>query len=264
MQTSEELKQETLILSDDKIFYTLEGEGEFIGKPSVFMRLSMCNLTCSAWSSPDSPNGCDSYISWSKKNKMTFEKIWDVFFADSGKGYARHLDAGAILKITGGEPLIQQKQLIKFVKYIQLKYREAYPSDPFPFTPQIDFETNATIMPDDFWVNEVFATFTTSPKLSTNGDPVEKTYKPDVLNWHAKQDSGFKFVITRSEDIDEVWEKYVIAHEIRPDRIWFMPCCGSRQEHIENAEAVAEYAKAMHVNFSPRLQLVIWDKALRV
>jgi hypothetical protein len=43
-----------------------------------------------------------------------------------------------------------------------------------------------------------------------------------------------------------------------------MPCCGSREEHIERAAAVAEYAKAMHVNFSPRLQLVIWDKALKV
>jgi hypothetical protein len=32
-----------------------------------------------------------------------------------------------------------------------------------------------------------------------------------------------------------------------------MPCCGSRKEHIENAPAVAEYAKAMNVNFSPRL-----------
>ena len=36
---------ETIYLSDDKIFYTVEGEGEFIGYPSVFMRLSMCNLT---------------------------------------------------------------------------------------------------------------------------------------------------------------------------------------------------------------------------
>jgi hypothetical protein len=47
-------------------------------------------------------------------------------------------------------------------------------------------------------------------------------------------------------------------------RIWFMPCCGSREEHVEKAPAVAEYAKAMHVNFSPRLQLIIWDRALKV
>ena len=43
-----------------------------------------------------------------------------------------------------------------------------------------------------------------------------------------------------------------------------MPCCGSRDEHNERSRAVAEYAKAMHVNFSPRLHLCIWDMALKV
>ena len=42
-----------IFLSDDKIFYTIEGEGEFVGKPSVFMRLSMCNLTCKGFASAD-------------------------------------------------------------------------------------------------------------------------------------------------------------------------------------------------------------------
>ena len=41
-----ELKDETIFLSDDKVFYTIEGEGEFVGMPSVFMRMSMFNLTC--------------------------------------------------------------------------------------------------------------------------------------------------------------------------------------------------------------------------
>ena len=36
-----DIEKETLILSDDKIFYTVEGEGEYVGQPSVFMRMSM-------------------------------------------------------------------------------------------------------------------------------------------------------------------------------------------------------------------------------
>ena len=36
----------TLFISDDFVFYTLEGEGRYIGYPSVFMRMAMCNLTC--------------------------------------------------------------------------------------------------------------------------------------------------------------------------------------------------------------------------
>lgn len=246
---------ETLFLSDDKVFYTIEGEGEFVGKPSVFMRLSMCNLTCVGFASEDSPNGCDSFISWSVKNKMTFDEIFNMM---EDNNYIEHLRHKAILKLTGGEPLIQQKQLLKFIKSFALRYH---------FTPVIDFETNATLIPDPAWVTTWGATFTTSPKLTTNGDPEEKTYNPEALKWHVFNNSGFKFVITSDRDIEEIWRKYVEDDKginVPLNRIWFMPCCGSRDEHINNAAAVAEYAKAMHVNFSPRLQLVIWNKALRV
>lgn len=247
--------KETLFLSDDKIFYTIEGEGEHIGKPSVFMRLAMCNLTCQGFASEDSPHGCDSFVSWSVKNKMTFDEIFKMM---EDNNYIEHLRNRAILKITGGEPLIQQKQLLKLMEAFKEKYK---------FIPAIDFETNATLVPDLQWIDKYFASFTTSPKLTTNGDPEEKTYIPNVLKWHVAANSGFKFVITSDRDIEEIWKKYVEDDKeinVPLERIWFMPCCGSREEHVKNALAVAEYAKALHVNFSPRLQLVIWDKALKV
>lgn len=249
------IEKETLFLSDDLVFYTIEGEGEYIGQPSVFMRMSMCNLTCIGFASKDSPNGCDSFVSWSVKNKKTFAEVFELM---EDSNYIEHLRYKAILKLTGGEPLIQEKQLLKFIEAFRDRYH---------FIPRIDFETNATLIPSDRWQNEFRATFTTSPKLSSNGDPEEKTYKPDVLRWHVDHNSGFKFVITSDKDIEEVWRKYVNDYEginVPLNRIWFMPCCGSREEHIQNALSVAEYAKAMHVNFSPRLQLVIWDKALKV
>jgi organic radical activating enzyme len=244
-----------LFLSDDKIFYTLEGEGKYIGQPSVFMRMSMCNLACKGFSSPDSPNGCDSFISWSVKNKMSFEEIFQMMEKNN---YIEHLRQEAIFKLTGGEPMINQKGLLRFMEAFVEKYK---------FVPRIDFETNATLLPDERWVKEFSATFTTSPKLTTNGDPEEKTYKPEVLKWHAEHGSGFKFVITSDRDIEEIWKKYVEDEEginVSLQRIWFMPCCGSREEHIEKAPAVAEYAKAMHVNFSPRLHLLLWNMALKV
>ena len=246
---------EFLFLSDDKIFYTIEGEGEYVGQPSVFMRLAMCNLTCNAWASPDSPNGCDSYVSWSVKNKMSFKEIFNLMVEIN---VIDKLRDGAIFKITGGEPMIQQRQLLKLV--------EAF-VEKFKFTPRIDFETNATLLPDSRWRTDFAATFTTSPKLTSNGDPEERTYKVDVLKWHKENNSGFKFVIASDRDIEEVWNKYVVDQQginIPRNRIWFMPCCGSRDEHTKASFFVAEYAKAMNVNFSPRLQLVIWNKALKV
>jgi len=246
--------KETLLVSDDKAFYTLEGEGEFVGMPSVFFRMSMCNLTCEGFASEDSPHGCDSFVSWSIKNKMTFNEIFEYFEEHK---LVDKLKAGAIFKLTGGEPMVQQRSLLKFIEAFIQKYE---------FTPIIDFETNSTIKPDDRWINDFRATFTTSPKLTTNGDPEKKTYKPEVLKWHKENGSGFKFVINTSEDIDEIWRKYVLDDEVKlpKDRIWFMPCSGSREEHVRNAPAVAEYAKAMNVNFSPRLHLLIWDMALKV
>ena len=246
---------ETLYLSNDKLFYTLEGEGEYIGQPSVFMRMSMCNLTCKGFKSESSPHGCDSFVSWSVKNKMSFEDIFNLMEENQ---YVEHLQNRAIFKLTGGEPFIQQKGLLKFLDAFYERYG---------FVPRIDFETNGTLIPDDRWVKELGATFTVSPKLKSNGDPEEKTYKPEVLRWHVNHNSGFKFVVQSSEDIEEIWAKYIDDYEginIPLQRVWFMPCCGSRKEHIERAPAIAEFAKHMHVNFSPRLHLLIWDMALKV
>lgn len=241
-----------IFLSDDKIFYTIEGEGEYVGRPSVFMRLSMCNLTCRGFASSDSPHGCDSFVSWSVKNRMTFDEIFDYI---SQNRYNCNLKDGAIWKITGGEPLIQQKNLLALVQAFK---------DRYGFTPQIDFETNATIMPDPEWKNEWEATFTTSPKLSNNGDPVEKRYKPEVLKWHAKNNSGFKFVVSGEDEVREILEKYVYECNVPVNRIWLMPCCGSREEHTQQSSIVADLCKKYNFKFSPRLQLVIWDKALKV
>jgi organic radical activating enzyme len=241
--------------NEPEVFYTLEGEGEYVGQPSVFLRFFGCNLTCKGFASADSPNGCDSFISWSKKNKLSFS---DTFKLLDSKHYIDRLREGAILKYTGGEPLIRQDQLLKFTSEF-VKH--------FGFLPRIDFETNATIKPDDRWISEFKATFTTSPKLLSNGDPESKTYVPEVLAWHAKNGSSFKFVINSDSDVIEIWKKYIQdtnGVNIPLNRVWFMPCCGSRKEHDEKAWVVAEYAKSMNVKFSPRLHLCIWDRALKV
>ena len=149
----------TLFISDDFVFYTLEGEGRFIGWPSVFMRLSMCNLTCIGFKSEDAPFGCDSYVSWSKKNKMTFEEIALLFEKND---YHEKLKQGAILKLTGGEPFIQQKNLIEFVRFIIDRWgfnksdgilETWFDTDIHNPLLKVDFETNGTIMPDDEWFN---------------------------------------------------------------------------------------------------------------
>lgn len=255
--------EKTLFLSEDRVFYTLEGEGRYVGYPSVFLRLSMCNLTCSAFKSADSPHGCDSYISWSVKNRFTFEELNEYFLQN---GFIEKLKQGAILKITGGEPHIQGKILLQWVTQFKEKFGFAktwiYPQPQL----RIDFETNGTIMPEEEWITEHNATFTVSPKMSNNGDPVEKRYKPKVLKYLLSKEACFKFVVNNSEDIKELYEKYITDGFINIPKniIWLMPCCGSRKEHELKAPMVAELCKEHGFNFSPRLHLVLWDKALKV
>jgi 7-carboxy-7-deazaguanine synthase len=243
--------EDSLLISDDFIFSTLEGEGRYVGWPSIFIRLSKCNLTCSAFKSPDSPFGCDSYISWSKVNKMTFDEIFKYY---EDRDYIEKLRKGAIFKISGGEPLLQQKALLRFIDKFKQKYN---------FTPCIDFETNGTIMPDNSWDEDLGATFTTSPKLSNNGDPESKRYKPEVLKYLNEIGACFKFVVKSEEDIKEIQEKYINIG-IKQENIWLMPCCGSREEQNDISPIVAELCKKYNFKFSPRLQLMIWNRALKV
>ena len=244
---------DTLSLSDDKVFYTLEGEGLHIGQPSVFMRLAMCNLTCKGFASEDSPHGCDSFVSWSVKNKFTFDEL-NYYFSDNG--HDRELKNGAILKITGGEPMLQQARLLKWLPTFV---------DEFGFKPRIDFESNASIMPKEEWITDWNATFTLSPKMSNNGDAERIRYKPDVLKWHnSHKESCFKFVINEVSDLVELFDKYIDPGYVDHEKIWLMPCCGSRDEHTAKSAMVADLCKQYHFKFSPRLQLVIWDMALKV
>jgi organic radical activating enzyme len=268
----------SLFLSDDFVFYTLEGEGKWIGYPSVFMRLSMCNLTCIGFKSEAAPYGCDSYVSWSKKNKLTFEEIAQLF---EKNGYHEKLREGAILKLTGGEPFIQQKNLLDFCKFIHARWgfsdydkiiEASQDSDSVSELEKpslyIDFETNGTIMPDEEWLEsgKWITTFTTSPKLSNNGDAEEKRYKVDVLRYLAENEACFKFVAKQESDLNEIFEKYINNPEIGLTRsnVWIMPMCGSRKELVEVGPVVADLCKKHSLKFSNRLHLQIWDLALRV
>lgn len=262
----------TLFLSDDFVFYTLEGEGRYIGYPSVFMRLSMCNLTCIGFKSEDAPFGCDSYISWSKKNKMTFEEIAQFF---EKNGYHEKLREGAILKLTGGEPFIQQNNLLEFCEFIHKRWgfadyglnamAEQELKKPILI---IDFETNGTIMPDDKWTSsgKWDCTFTTSPKLSNNGDPAEKRFKPEVIKHLIYHGACFKFVAKQESDLDEMFANFINNPDIQLPRnlVWIMPMCGSRKELTEVGTVVAEICKKHGFKFSNRMHLQVWDKALKV
>jgi len=249
----------TLYLSDDKVFYTVEGEGISAGRPAVFLRLSMCNLTCKGWASPENPDGCDTAASWKIKNPYSLSQLRSEFEVS---GFLQRLYNGAILKITGGEPLIQQKALLEFLDYCSVDDATSKAWDTQGF--EVEIETNCTIAPDDGW-RRYRTTFVCSPKLASNGDPEEKRYKPEVIRWHvAKNWSTFKFVIKDPTDIQEILDKYISKFLIPNTDVWLMPECATRQQLIDHSPMVAELCKSYGFNFSPRLQVLIWNQTTKV
>lgn len=80
----------------NEIFYSIQGEGVRAGMPHVFVRLSGCNLRCSA-GDPDSGFDCDTEFVSSRK--LTVDEIL---------AEATHISCGCRnVILTGGEPTLQ-------------------------------------------------------------------------------------------------------------------------------------------------------------
>src|SRR3989344_7311587 len=80
-----------LVDSYEKTFFSIQGEGKFLGQPSIFVRLSGCNLRCE-W--------CDTKCaSWTTANakKISLEELHKEIISYNCKN----------IVISGGEPLIQ-------------------------------------------------------------------------------------------------------------------------------------------------------------
>ena len=76
------------VLSVNEIFYSIQGESTYAGKPCVFVRLAGCDLRCT-W--------CDTAYAFSEGQKMSVE---DVLQQVDRYGTP-------LVEVTGGEPLLQ-------------------------------------------------------------------------------------------------------------------------------------------------------------
>jgi len=272
-----------------ELFYSIQGEGRYVGTPSVFLRTFGCNFTCGGFGMPkgemsnerfkiqpeqykkydDLPlvhTGCDSYASWDARFKHLSpmmetsdiaEKIIDMLPNKEWK--KEHL------VITGGEPLLGWQrafpELLLHESMINLKY--------------ITFETNGTQkLTDDFkkflfnysnkyGVGDTEFTFSVSAKLSASGESWEDAIIPEVVSSYNNYGQVYlKFVIDKDSDIEEV-EKAVKAYRdygLECD-VYLMPVGGTDVKYFSNYKTVAEMAMKKGWKYSPRLQVDIWRNA---
>lgn len=234
-------------------FLSIQGEGPTTGTRSVFLRTHACNLLCGGGKYAKNARWtCDTIPVFTNIQKQYSPE--ELLAEWHEKGWLAALTGGAHLVITGGEPLMMERQqeLIPFLEFL---------NSPPLF---IEVETNGTVTPlPEF--NTHISHYTVSPKLSSSGMPHDMRIQPNVIRWHVQNsNSVFKFVIADARDADELITDFIHPFAIPTRRIWLMPAASSRSTLIEKSPAIAALAQKLGCHFSTRLQILLYDQTCGV
>ena len=220
-----------------EIFYSLQGEGELTGVPSVFVRTSGCNLRC---------NWCDTpYASWNPEGKqLTVAEI----VAEVVKHPAKHVVQ------TGGEPMIAPG-IHELAFSLQEK---GY---------HITVETAATVPPKGIACDLA----SLSPKLAHSAPDgrlddtwrkkhEELRWQPAVVAaWMASKNYQLKFVVSTEADVAEL-ERMLRETDcvIPPAKILLMPEGTTVEALRARAGWLGELCKARGYRYAPRLHIELY------
>ena len=270
-----------------ELFYSIQGEGRYMGIPSVFLRTFGCNFKCSGFGMPkgESSNevekiaaqihsfktyqelplvstGCDSYASWDPRFKDLSPMLTSDAIAERiceilpyNKWEDEHL------VITGGEPL--------------LGWQRAYPDlldhPKMAGLKEITFETNGTQKLTAEFKNYLLRwgmeergyhrlTFSVSAKLSCSGEERHEAIRPDVVCGYEEVGYTYlKFVIATEEDAEEALETLDIYRaEGFEGPVYLMPIGGVESVYTLNNRRVAELAMKNGLRYSDRLQVPLF------
>ncbi|QOY51896.1 7-carboxy-7-deazaguanine synthase QueE [Candidatus Sulfurimonas baltica] len=241
-------------------FYSIQGEGKYIGTPSLFFRFGGCNMKCEGFGCEEVLEdgttilGCDTIHA---VNKQHFSNYWtqitkvdEILSILSSYKLPPHVD----IVLTGGEPLIYANEPV-FIEFLNALHVAGH---------RITFETNGSLHVD-FLEYPVFkeCIFALSVKLYNSGEPLSKRVRGEVLKSitsNAKE-TFFKFTIGASYiNIDLEDEISSIVKYAPKTQIFCMPLGGSKKEVEANTEPLVEFCKLKGYNFSDRLHMRIWDK----
>ena len=272
-----------------ELFYSIQGEGRYMGVPSVFLRTFGCNFTCSGFGMPKGEQskevdfvaaevkkylsykelplvstGCDSYASWDPR----FKHLSPVLDTDSvaeaivdSLPYKEWKEEHLV--ITGGEPLLGWQRaypdLLEHPKMRALK--------------EITFETNGTQelnkefkdyldrwgwgVPGNF---DRQITFSVSPKLSVSGEKWDDAIKPErVVDYEDFGTAYLKFVIATEQDFADA-ECAIAAYRTAgfTGHVYLMPVGGVESVYALNNKNVALLAMKNGLRYSDRLQVPLF------
>jgi 7-carboxy-7-deazaguanine synthase len=271
-----------------ELFYSIQGEGRYMGVPSVFLRTFGCNFKCAGFGMPRDTisieaddiaythaniesfqkyeelplvsTGCDSYASWHPAFKdlspmLTSEAIADRIMEILPQDHWKDEH----LVITGGEPLLGWQRaypdLINNTKMRDLK--------------EITFETNGTQrLTPEFkgflakWNSVVGRelTFSVSAKLPCSGEKWEEAILPEVVCEYEEVGTAYlKFVIATEQDFADA-ECAIAAYRTAgfKGHVYLMPVGGVESVYAMNNKNVALLAMKNGLRYSDRLQVPLF------
>jgi len=242
-------------------FYSIQGEGKYIGRLSLFFRFGGCNMKCEGFGCEEKTLtgenilGCDTIYA---VNREHFSKNWQMIedveillsIIDAYK-----LPRAVDIVLTGGEPLLYANDAL-FVEFLEVLHNRGH---------KICFETNGSLAVD-FEKYPIYkeCEFALSVKLSNSAEKLSKRVNRDVLSTIAQnaKDAFFKFSVSELDDaenilIQEIEEIVEIAPTLD---VYCMPLGASKEEIERESEPLIEFCKTKGYNFSDRLHIRVWDK----
>lgn len=228
-------------LAVNELFCSIQGEGRWIGRPALFVRLNYCNLGCS-W--------CDTKFTWQSgtieaSQLLTPEQL--AWQADQLRQSMSTAEATHVI-FTGGEPLLQMEKLPTVI--------EAFQCIGYRF---FEVETNGLFLPSPELIEQI-SWWNCSPKLTNNGLPIEKNRNLAVLTALASTGrSDFKFVVSSPADLDEIATAY--APHLPKERIFLMAEGVSLAGQIAAFPWLSREAWNRGWQYTPRLQILLWGNA---
>ena len=223
-------------LSSEKIFYTLQGEGKFAGVPSVFIRLSGCNLRC-AWKNPDdSITTCDT--PHSSHNAELFPTEISEIITEVLK-----YPIGSHAVITGGEPFLQA-EVVDLINELKSLGKT------------VTVETNGTIYREN---NADYLSI--SPKLSTS-EAMRKSNRiilGSLKDFVENHDCQLKFVYNTASDLIEIDQIIAQLSQVLKQgidkNIYLMPQGTTNQQLDSKMKEIFEVCKNRGWKYTDRLHI---------
>lgn len=217
---------------------TIQGEGPLAGTPAVFVRLGLCNLSCS-WCDTPYTWDWDRYDRTTELSHLPTQPILDFI----------RVTGVPLLVVTGGEPLVQANRLVPFLEDL----RRQVPGV------RVQVETNGTMAPPPP-LQDLVDDWSVSPKLPHANLPPRSAHQDaaaaTAAHVLARQPSvAWKFVAQRTRDLEDV-AAYVAHHDLDPGTVWIMPegTTVASQERPDLAEAAIGYG----YRFTLRAHVVLW------